>query len=351
MGKLSRKAKGNKIDGWVNLHKPVGITSTQALAIVKRALNPQKAGHAGTLDPLASGILPIALGEATKTVPYVQDSIKTYNFTVTWGEQRTTDDAEGTAIKTSDKRPTRAAIESLLPEFHGDITQTPPQFSAIKIEGARAYDLARDGETVDIKPRMVYIESLEIVETSPSPLIPLPSGEGSSTAVTPPSPHGRGTEGEGSSAPQNQTTFRCICGKGTYVRALARDMGEKLGCFGYISALERAAVGPFTLENAISLDIFQQNDDKPSPEQVLLPLQTALDDIPVLALREQEAARLKNGNSLAFLSRPDLDRMDQAGIEWNAKEPVTVLTIHDKKAIALVEVQGPELHPIRIFNV
>lgn len=313
---MARTKKGNKIDGWVNLHKPVGITSTQALAAVKRALKPQKAGHAGTLDPLASGILPIALGEATKTVPYVQDCIKTYNFTVTWGEQRTTDDAEGVALKTSDKRPAQAEVESLLSGFLGEIEQTPPQFSAIKVDGERAYDLARDGETVELKSRIVYIESLEIISH---------------------------TAGE--------TTFRCICGKGTYVRSLARDMGLKLGCFGYISALERASVGPFALESAISLDIFQNPDDKPSPEQVLLPLQTALDDIPVLALREQEAARLKNGNGLTFLSKPDLERMSQAGIEWEGRNIVTALVTYDKKAIAIVEVEGPELHPIRIFNV
>lgn len=313
---MARRKKGNKVDGWVNLHKPVGMTSTQALAVVKRALNPQKAGHAGTLDPLASGILPIALGEATKTVPYVQDSIKTYNFTVTWGEQRSTDDAEGEAIATSGKRPALADIKSLLPSFLGEIEQVPPQFSAIKVDGNRAYDLARDGETFELKTRLVYIESLEIVSHSP-----------------------------------DETSFRCVCGKGTYVRSLARDMGLKLGCFGYISALERASVGPFTLENAISLDIFRQNDDKPTPEQVLLPLQTALDDIPVLALREQEAARLKNGNPLAFLSKPDLERMSQAGIEWGNGNVVTALTTFDKKAIAIVEIEGPELHPIRIFNI
>ncbi len=313
---MARKPKGNKIDGWVNLNKPVGMTSTQALAAVKRALKPQKAGHAGTLDPLASGILPIALGEATKTVPYVQDSIKTYNFTVTWGEQRSTDDAEGHAIATSDKRPARADIEKILPAFTGDIEQIPPQFSAIKVDGNRAYDLARDGEEVELKPRHVYIETLEIVSHSDA-----------------------------------ETAFRCVCGKGTYVRSLARDMGLKLGCFGYISRLERASVGPFTLENAISLDIFQNPEHNLTPEQVLLPLQTALDDIPVLALREQEAARLKNGNVLSFLSKPDLERMTQAGIEWGNKNIVTALTTYDKKAIAIVEIEGPELHPIRIFNV
>ena len=313
---MPRRKKGDKVDGWINLHKPVGMTSNQALGIVKRALNPQKAGHAGTLDPLASGILPIALGEATKTVPYVQDSFKIYNFEVTWGQQRSTDDAEGHAIATSDARPTREQIESIIPQFTGDVEQVPPQFSAIKVDGGRAYDLAREGETVDLKSRLVYIESLEITQ------------------------HADG-----------KTSFRCHCGKGTYVRSIARDMGVKLGCFGYISKLERAAVGPFTLETAISLDFFQDSSHKPATEQALLPLQTALDDIPVLALKDQEAARLKNGNSIAFFSKPDLDRMTQAGIEWSEKEPVTVLVTYDKKAIALVEVTGPELHPIRIFNI
>jgi tRNA pseudouridine55 synthase len=313
---MGRRKKGDKVDGWVNLHKPVGMTSNQALGIVKRALNPQKAGHAGTLDPLASGILPIALGEATKTVPYVQDSFKIYNFEVTWGEQRSTDDAEGHAIATSDLRPAREQIEALIPQFLGDVEQTPPQFSAIKVAGERAYDLARDGLEVELKSRLVYIETLEII-----------AHEG------------------------DRTSFRCLCGKGTYVRAIARDMGLKLGCFGYITKLERAAVGPFTLENAISLDFFMDSEHKPATEQALLPLQTALDDIPVLALKDQEAARLKNGNSISLISRPDLERMTSAGIEWGASEPVTVLTMYDKKPIALVEVEGPELHPIRIFNV
>ncbi len=313
---MARKVKGNKIDGWVNLHKPVGMTSNQALGILKRALKPQKAGHAGTLDPLASGILPIALGDATKTVPYVQDAMKVYNFTVTWGEQRTTDDAEGTAIHTSDKRPAREDIESLLPQFMGDVTQTPPIFSAIKVDGERAYDLARDGVAVELKPRVVYIEKLEILNHTPE-----------------------------------KTVFRALCGKGTYVRAIARDMGVKLGCFGYISTLERASVGPFTLENAISLDIFQNSEHIVPTEQVLLPLQTALDDIPVLALREQEAARLKNGNAISFLSKPDVERLNNAGIDFNDKDIVTILTTFNQKPVAIVEVEGIELHPIRIFNV
>lgn len=316
---MARIKKGNKVDGWINLNKPVGMTSNQVLSMVKRALKPQKAGHAGTLDPLACGILPIALGEATKTVPYVQDSFKIYNFEVTWGQQRSTDDAEGHAIATSDKRPTRAAIEAIIPQFIGDIEQTPPQFSAVKIDGERAYDLARDGETVDIKSRLVYIEELEITAHDDE--------------------HNA------------KTSFRCLCGKGTYVRAIARDLGLKLGCFGYITHLERAAVGPFTLENAISLDFFTDSGQNLEPEQALLPLTTALDDIPVLALRDREAARLKNGNSIALISKPDLDRMTAAGIEWDKNEPVTALVTYDKRPVALVDVVGPELHPIRIFNL
>ena len=344
---MAKKPKGNKIDGWVNLNKPVGMTSTQALSIVKRALQPQKAGHAGTLDPLASGILPIALGEATKTVPYVQDSLKIYNFTVTWGEQRSTDDNEGHAIKTSDARPTLDQIKSLLPSFTGEISQIPPRFSAIKVDGARAYDVARDGGELDLKPRIVYIESIKVV---PFPLThPSPRGgegnEGSGTLVPYPQ------SGEGGENTMNQTSFTALCGKGTYVRAIARDMGEKLGCFGYISALERASVGPFTLENSISLDIFQNIEHKVATEDVLLPLDTALGDIPVLMLREQEASRLKNGNVLTLLSKPDLDRMTMAGINWEGKDITTALTMYDKKPIAIVEVHGIELHPLRIFNV
>lgn len=311
---MGRRKNGNNINGWINLDKPVGVTSTQALAIVKRALNPMKAGHAGTLDPLASGILPLALGEATKTVPYVQDALKIYEFTVTWGEQRSTDDAEGTAVASSDARPSREQVEAILPAFIGDIEQTPPQFSAIKVDGERAYDIARDGGVVELKSRPVYIETLTIR-----------AHDGASTA------------------------FECLCGKGTYVRSLARDMGVKLGCYGYISALRRAAVGAFTTENAITLDFFQNPDHKPSPEEVVLPLQTALDDIPALALKEEEAARLKQGQPLSFLSKPDLDRLEQAGIEIS--ESPTVLTLYKGKAIALVEVSGPTLQPLRILNV
>lgn len=312
---MARRKKGNPINGWINLHKPVGMTSNQALGKVKWLLKPQKAGHAGTLDPLASGVLPIALGEATKTVPYIQDSMKTYRFAVTWGEQRSTDDAEGEVIAQSDERPSRAAIQALLPAFIGDIEQTPPQFSAIKINGERAYDLARDGETVEIAARPVYIESLEIIDHSP-----------------------------------DATTFECYCGKGTYVRSIARDLGRKLGCFGYVSLLERTAVGGMTLGNAISLDFLENlGDNAPEESGYLMPLTTALDDIPVLALKDEEARRLKNGNALLFVSRPDQDRLAHIGLDGNNQGEIALAT-YDGKALAMLALDGPEIKPVRIFN-
>lgn len=311
---MGRRKKGNAINGWLNLHKPVGMTSNQALGRVKYLLNPQKAGHAGTLDPLASGVLPIALGEATKTVPYVQDAMKTYRFTVTWGEQRTTDDAEGDAIATSDQRPAQSDIEALLLQFIGEIEQTPPQFSAIKINGERAYDLAREGETVEIAARPVYIETLIILSHTP-----------------------------------DQTAFECHCGKGTYVRSIARDLGLKLGCFGYISALERTAVGGLTLENAISLDNLSNLGDNPPESGYLLPLTTALDDIPVLAVRDEEATRLKNGQPLFFVARPDQERLARLGLDGR-NEGEIVLATYDGKALAMLILEGPEIRPVRIFN-
>lgn len=312
---MARRKKGLRLNGWINLNKPSGITSTQALNIVRKALDAQKAGHAGTLDPLATGVLPLALGEATKTIPYVQDAFKTYNFTATWGEQRTTDDSEGTAISTSDKRPSRDDITALLPSFTGNIMQTPPQFSAVKIDGQRAYDLAREGEVVEIKPRAAFIESL-VINTH----------DGQTTA------------------------FTCRCGKGTYVRAIARDMGQKLGCYGYISALERAAVGPFLLENAIPLDFFRNLDENTATDTCLLPVQTALDDIPALALNDGEAARIKQGQTLVFMSRPDLERLSTAGFDLNIEETAVAVTLKGK-AVAVVSIKGPEVYPVKILNV
>ncbi len=311
---MARKRKGDKIDGWINLDKPIGLTSTQAMAKVRRALNAQKAGHAGTLDPLATGILPIALGEATKTIPYIQDSLKTYSFTITWGQQRDTDDAEGDVIETSDARPTEEAINAALPAFTGDIKQTPPRFSAIKIDGQRAYDLARGGEDFEIKSRQVYIERLELLKTR-----------------------------------TDEADLIMVCGKGTYVRSLARDLALKLGTFGYISALRREAVGPMNSQSAILLDKLQEMGNIAAVNEALLPLQTALDDIPALALRADEMALLKNGQALSFISRPDFERLAQTGIE--GKDPQEALAIFQDTPVAIVEVEGPKIYPVRVFNM
>ncbi|MEM7650961.1 MAG: tRNA pseudouridine(55) synthase TruB [Pseudomonadota bacterium] len=314
---MGRRRKGEKINGWINLDKPLGLTSTQAMAKVRRFLNAQKAGHAGTLDPLASGILPIALGEATKTIPFAQDRLKTYEFTVTWGEQRDTDDSEGDVIESSNVRPTLKNIQSVLPEFIGEIEQVPPKFSAIKIDGQRAYDLARDGEEVELKSRRVFIKSLELLN-----------------------------------AREHEADFTMICGKGTYVRSLARDMALKLGTFGYISALKRTKVGPFALNNAISLEKLEELYDSAAagagaPLGVLLPLETALDDIPALALKENELSDLRNGRQASFVSKPDFERLKRIGLE----DHDTAIAMFQDKPIALVEREGPNVKPVRVFNI
>src|SRR6185437_10234118 len=234
------------IHGWIVLDKPIGMTSTQAVAVVKRLFSAKRAGHAGTLDPLASGGLPIALGEATKTVPFVMDGHKRYRFTVCWGEERDTDDTEGEVVKASESRPTADAIRALLPRFTGLIEQIPPRYSAIKVQGERAYDLARDGETVELKPRPVEIHELTLVE------------------------HGD----------NGQSVFEAECGKGTYVRALARDIGRILGCFGHICALRRTLVGPFRETDMIPLEELEALCNRAASGEgsladALLPVETA----------------------------------------------------------------------------
>ena len=312
-----RNKKGQNISGWVNLDKPVGLTSTQGIGKVRRFMNAQKAGHAGTLDPLATGILPIALGEATKTIPFAQDRHKTYEFTVAWGEQRDTDDSEGEVIEASDVRPAPAAITALLPEFTGDIQQVPPKFSAIKIDGQRAYDMARAGEDVQLTSRSVFVESLELLD-----------------------------------AREDEADFVMTCGKGTYVRSLARDMALKLGTYGYISALRRTAVGPFTEENAISLEKLEELFNSApagagAPDGVLLPLETALDDIPALAIKENELSDLRNGRTASFVSKPNFERIKLIGLEDNQ----TAIAMFQDKAVALVERKGPNIKPVRVFNI
>ncbi|MBI1300438.1 MAG: tRNA pseudouridine(55) synthase TruB [Alphaproteobacteria bacterium] len=308
---MGRRKKGDPVSGWINLDKPYGMTSTQAVGKVRRFLNAQKVGHAGTLDPLATGVLPIALGEATKTIPFAQDALKTYQFTVTWGEQRTTDDAEGDVIAKSDNRPTEKEILSILYKYIGEIEQTPPLFSAIKISGQRAYDLAREGEAPELKTRPVYIECLSLLDVR-----------------------------------KDQADFEMICGKGTYVRSLARDMGQDLGTKGYISALRRTKVGNFTAESAISLDILEKTDYVAARKEFLLPLQAVLDDIPALDLTKEETARIRNGQVLDFVSKPNFERLEKSGIQ----NEQTALALYDKKAVALIERDKASLKPVRVFN-
>ena len=303
------RRKGNEIHGWLVLDKPQGLTSNQALGRLKRLFNPKKVGHAGTLDPLATGVLPIAFGEATKTVAHVVDCEKTYDFTIRWGVETDTDDAEGKPVKTSDARPTREAIEAALPAFIGDIMQTPPCYSAIKVDGERAYDLARDGEAVELEPRTVSVFELEIVDM-PSP---------------------------------DLTRLVCDCGKGTYVRSIARDLGRALGCYGHIAALRRTSVGAFSEENAISLEKLESLSNSDAGQDALLsavgPVETALDGIPALAVSGDDAARLKRGQSI-------LIRGGNAPI---LKGPVYA-TSHGV-LIAIGEVERGELHPVRVFNI
>ena len=315
---MARRKKGNIVNGWINLDKPYDFGSTDAVNRIRRLLNAQKAGHGGTLDPLATGILPIALGEATKMIPYCQDQLKTYDFRVNWGEARDTDDAEGDVIATSDARPTKDAIEAILNNYIGDIIQTPPKFSAIKINGQRAYDLAREGKDVDIKAREVYVKTLEL-----------------------------------KTAEVDYADFTCRCGKGTYIRSLGRDMAEELGTCGYISELRRTSVGPMTTDNAISLAKLEEILDSATPEDimgdVLLPVETVLDDISVLAISEQEAVRLKNGQRLSFVSRHDVDRLHQAGFDLDHSS--IALAVYNDKAIAMVTVDGADISPSRVFNL
>jgi tRNA pseudouridine55 synthase len=294
------------VHGWVVLDKPVGMSSTHAVSVVKRLFQAKRAGHAGTLDPLASGVLPIALGEATKTVPFVMEGRKVYRFTVRWGEERDTDDAEGRITASAPERPSAAAVAALLPRFVGQIAQVPPRFSAVKIDGERAYDLARDGEAVDIAPRQVEIHHLELTET-PDP---------------------------------DHATLLAECGKGTYVRALARDMGRALGCLGHVAGLRRTAVGPFGEDVAVSLDALQRLRSGEAIERAaLLPVEAGVGALPALQVSSSDAGRLARGQAVLLRGR---DAPVMGG--WVSVSSGGAL-------IALAQVEKGELRPRRIFNL
>jgi tRNA pseudouridine55 synthase len=306
---MSRRKRPNHVHGWIVLDKPVGITSTQAVGVIKRLFGTSKAGHAGTLDPLASGMLPIALGEATKTVPFVQDGMKTYRFAVRWGAETSTDDAEGPVVATSDRRPDAVAIEAALPSFVGEISQVPPVFSAIKVAGERAYDLARAGETVELEPRVVGIDRFDLVD--------VPDAD---TAV-----------------------FETDCGKGTYVRALARDLARALGSRGHVVELRRTAVGPFAEADMIPLEKLEEMAHNGARDgdlaAALRPVETALDDIPALAMTDAEANRLRSGQPVLLRGR---DAPVLAGPAY-----VTARG----RLVALCEVEAGAVHPRRVFNL
>lgn len=303
---MSRRRKGRAVSGWLCLDKPAGVTSTRAVSRVRRLFGAARAGHAGTLDPLATGVLPIALGEATKTVAVVQEGRKVYRFDARWGIETNTDDTEGEAVVTSDLRPDADAIRALLPDFTGEIMQTPPAFSAIKVDGERAYDLARDGEEVVLDARPVTIESLDLV----------------------------------ASADADHATFECACGAGTYVRALARDMGRRLGCHGHVTALRRLEVGPFTADDAVTLEELEGAHDPDDPaalDRFLQPLGFALAALPEIAVGASDAARLGRGQAVLLRGR---DAPVMAGRAY---------ATHAGASVAMGEVEAGMFRPRRVF--
>ncbi|MFT3974010.1 MAG: tRNA pseudouridine(55) synthase TruB [Amaricoccus sp.] len=294
---MARKRRGRPVHGWLILDKPAGVTSAHAVARAKRTLDAEKAGHAGTLDPAATGLLALAFGEATKTVPFIADASKAYRFTVRWGAATTTDDAEGEAIATSPLRPERAAIEAALPAFTGDILQIPPQVSAVKVDGERAYALARAGETLDLAARPLRVARLDLVAMD-----------------------------------ADTATFEMDCGKGGYVRSIARDLGARLGCFGHVAALRRLATGPFDLDGAANWDDLAE----PGLGQRLLPLEAALAGVPELACPAPLATRILNGNPMPLVG---------AGLADGA----TAWASRDGVPLAVGTWRGGALHPSRVF--
>ncbi len=303
---MARKRKGRPVDGWLIVDKPAGVGSTAVVGKARWAFQAQKAGHAGTLDPLATGLLAIAFGEATKTIPYAQEGLKTYRFTVRLGARTATDDAEGEVIARSDRRPTDAEIAAALPAFEGEISQVPPQFSAVRVEGERAYDLAREGVEMDLAPRPLWVERLALL-ARPDP---------------------------------DTAELELVCGKGGYVRSIARDLGEALGCHAHVIALTRTASGGFTLAQAVPFDRLDALRETESTESddLLLPLEAGLTDLPQVRVRATEAERLRRGNP-APVAATSLDYGDEA---WASL---------DGHPVAIVTYRAGMLHPMRVFAI
>jgi len=299
---MGRSRKGRDISGWLVVDKPEGLTSTAVVNKVRWAFNAKKAGHAGTLDPAATGVLAVALGEATKTVPFVTDALKAYRFTMRFGAATNTDDAEGEVIATSEKRPSDDEIHAALPAFVGDIEQVPPQFSAVKIDGERAYALARAGEEVEIAARPLYVESLEMVERPDA----------------------------------DHAVLEMICGKGGYVRSIARDLGQALGCHGHVVSLRRVWAGPFEIEDGVTFDLIEKLARSPELDTYLRPLEEGLADLPELRTTPDGATKLRNGNPGIVLAS-DVEYGDEA---WASL---------DGEAVAVGIYKAGELHPSRVF--
>ncbi|CAN1534074.1 TruB Pseudouridine synthase [Caulobacteraceae bacterium] len=307
---MARRKKGEAISGWICLDKPYDFGSTQAVGKVRWLFKAQKAGHAGTLDPLATGILPIALGEATKTVPFMMDADKAYRFTIEWGRSTTTLDREGATTASSDVRPTRAQVEAALPAFVGEIQQVPPNYSAVKVDGERAYDLARAGEDFELKARTVTIHSARVSDTPDA----------------------------------DHIEIEMACGKGTYVRSIVRDLADALGACAHVSQLRRTRVGPFGEDRAITLENLEDLSHKAALPEVLLPVETALDDIPALAVTAEDAFRLAQGRPIVLVPR-QVETL-KARLTGGSR---LVSAMDGDRLVALAEMRAGRLNPVRVF--
>ncbi|MEM6407854.1 MAG: tRNA pseudouridine(55) synthase TruB [Pseudomonadota bacterium] len=299
---MARLKKGRDISGWLVVDKPAGMSSNDVVGKVRWAFSAKKAGHAGTLDPDATGILAIALGEATKTVPYITDALKAYEFKVRLGQSTNTDDAEGEVTQSADHRPSDAEIADALPAFTGDIMQVPPQFSAVKVDGKRAYAMARGGAELELQARPLFVDELTLIDRTD----------------------------------EDHVVLHMVCGKGGYVRSIARDLGQALGCFGHVTELRRVWSGPFELSDAVTLEQVEELAKDPALDELLLPLETGLTDLPELPTTADGATRLRNGNPGLVLAS-DIEYGEEGWASLNGQ------------AVAVGTYKAGELHPSRVF--